>query len=84
MLTRETPRTRRLNIVLSESLVERLAACAEGRGTSMSAFVRDAVERECARTQEQLLAEAAEALAGLYETDRELTVFTALDGEDFA
>ena len=50
----------------------------------MSAFVREAVERECERAQEQALSEAAESLAALYESDRELTAFLALDGEDFA
>ena len=84
MLNNEAPKTRRLNILLSESLVECLSASAEDRGMSMSAFVREAVEKECARTQEQILAEAAESLAPLYESDEELTAFMALDGEDFA
>ena len=84
MLNNEAPKTRRLNILLSESLVECLSASAEDRGMSMSAFVREAVEKECARTQEQILAEAAESLAPLYESGEELTAFMALDGEDFA
>jgi len=84
MLTNEAPKTRRLNILLSESLIECLSASAEDRGMSMSAFVREAVEKECERTREQILAEAAESLAALYESDGELTAFTALDGEDFA
>jgi len=46
--------------------------------------VRHAVERECQRTQEDALAQAADALAGLYRSDKELTSFLALDGEDFA
>ena len=84
MLANEAPKTRRLNILLSESLVECLSASAEERGMSMSAFVREAVEKECERTREQILAEAAESLATLYESDEELIAFTALDGEDFA
>ena len=84
MLTNEAPKTRRLNILLNESLIECLSASAEERGMSMSAFVREAVEKECERTQEQILAKAAESLAALYESDRELTAFTALDGEEFA
>lgn len=84
MLAREAPKTRRLNIMVSESLIECLAANAENRGMTMSAFVREAVERECERTQEQVLAEAAETLASLYESDQELTTFSSLDGEDFA
>jgi len=84
MLTGEAPKTRRLNIMLSETLIECLTASAEDRGMSMSAFVREAVKRECERTQEQALAEAAESLAAFYESDRELTAFLSLDGEDFA
>ena len=84
MMNNEAPKTRRLNILLSESLGECLSASAEDRGMSMSAFVREAVEKECERTQEQILAEAAESLATLYESDEELTAFMALDGEDFA
>jgi post-segregation antitoxin (ccd killing protein) len=84
MYANETPKTRRLNILVSESLIECLAANAEDRGMTMSAFVRQAVERECERTQDQLLAEAADSLLSLYETDKELTAFSDLDGEEFA
>jgi post-segregation antitoxin (ccd killing protein) len=84
MLTNEAPKTRRLNIMVSETLIECLASNAEDRGVSMSAFVREAIERECERTQEQVLVEAAESLASLYESDRELTAFLALDGDEFA
>ena len=84
MLSTEASKTRRLNIMVSESLIECLAASAEDRGMSMSAFVRQAVERECERTQDQVLAEAAESLASLYESDSELTAFLTLDGEEFA
>ena len=84
MLSNEASKTRRLNIMVSESLIECLAANAEDRGMSMSAFVRQAVERECERTQDQVLAEAAESLAPLYESDSELTAFLTLDGEELA
>ena len=84
MVANKAPKTRRVNILLSETLIERLSSSAEERGMSMSAFVREAVERECERTQEQILAEAAESLASLYETDEGLTAFTVLDGDDFA
>jgi post-segregation antitoxin (ccd killing protein) len=84
MLAAEAPKTRRLNIMISESLVECLSTSAESRGMSVSAFVRHAVERECERTREEALAQAADALAGLYRSDNELTAFLTLDGEDFA
>ncbi len=84
MLSDGSPKTRRINIMVSESLLECLAANAEDRGMSMSAFVREAVEKECERTQEQVLAEAAESLASRYESDGALTAFLALDGDEFA
>lgn len=84
MLANEAPKTRKLNIMVSETLLKCLAANAEDRGMSMSAFVREAVARECERTQEQALAEAAESLASLYESDSELTAFLSLDGDEFA
>jgi predicted DNA binding CopG/RHH family protein len=65
LLSNEAPKTRRINIMLSESLMECLAASAEDRGMSMSAFVRQAVERECERMQNLILAEAVESLAPL-------------------
>jgi predicted DNA binding CopG/RHH family protein len=65
MLSNEAPKTCRINIMLSESLIECLAAGAEDRGMSMSAFVRQAVERECERMQNLILAEAVESLAPL-------------------
>jgi hypothetical protein len=51
---------------------------------TVSAFVRRAVERECERAQEETLTHAADALADLYRTDKELTAFLALDGEPIA
>jgi predicted DNA-binding protein len=84
MLSTEAPKTRRLSIMVSEPLIEYLAASAEDRGMTMSAFVREAVQRECERTQDQLLADAANALASLYESDQDLTAFSVLDGEDFS
>ena len=68
---------------MSESEMERLSAAAEHSGISMSAFVRLAVERESDRNRERALEEAAELLASLYESDSELTAFTALDGDAF-
>ena len=76
-------KSRRLNIVMSESEIERLSTAAKHSGMSMSAFVRLAVEKETDRRRERALEEAAEALAHMYESDSELTAFTALDGEDF-
>lgn len=84
MLTSEAPKTRRLNIMISESLIEWASATAETRGITVSAFVREALVKECERAQEQAIAQAAEALALLYNSDENLTAFLALDGDDFA
>jgi post-segregation antitoxin (ccd killing protein) len=81
MLTAEVHKTRRLNIVVSEDLVECISSNAQSQGVTLSAFVRRAVERECARAQEAALAHAAEMLADHYAADKELTAFLALDGE---
>lgn len=77
-------KTQRLNILVSKSLDRRLSEAAEKYDTSKSAFVRQAVEREMARREEKELAQAADELASLYESDEELTAFTALDSEDFS
>lgn len=79
-----TSRIRRVNIVINETLVEWASMAAASRGISMSAFVREALERERERCREVEIAKAAEALAPLYSMDCDLTAFTALDGEDFA
>jgi len=81
MLTAEVHKTRRLNVVVSEDLVECLSTSAQGQGITLSAFVRRAVERECERAQEAMLATAAESLVDRYANDRELTAFLALDGD---
>jgi hypothetical protein len=84
MVVTKSPKTRRLNIVLDESLEACISSNAKTNGMSISAFVRRAVERECARAQEQALAQTASSLADLYRSDKELTAFLALDGDDFA
>ena len=84
MVTKDANKTTRLNIMVSEYLDKCLTESAKKRDLSKSAFVRLAVERECACTQDEILAVAAEAVAHIYETDKELTAFSSLDAEDFA
>ncbi len=81
MLT--VPKDRRLNLMISETLLERASLAAEALGISVSAFVREALENECERSQEQAIARAAEALAPLYVADENRTAFSALDSDDF-
>jgi len=76
-------RTRRLNIVVSEPLHEKLTEMANQYDESKSDIVRVAVEREIERRKQETLEEAAELLAPLYEENEELLVFTSLDGEEF-
>jgi len=84
MVVADGPRTRRVNVLITETLIEWASTTAEARGMSMSAFVREALEREHERYREEAIARAAELLAPAYSTDDELTAFTDLDGEDFA
>ena len=80
----ETARTRRVNIVVNETLIQWASTTAESRGISVSALVREALEKERDRYREEAIAKAAESLVSLYSTDQNLVAFTALDGEDFA
>jgi post-segregation antitoxin (ccd killing protein) len=79
----EGQKTRRLNVMISDDLLRCLAETAQRRGVSVSAVVRQAVEREYRLSQDEDLARIAEALAPLYMTDKELTAFHSLDGEAF-
>lgn len=84
MAASDSKKSRRLNIMVSESLVEWAMSTAESRGMSLSALVRESLEAERERTLDQKIAEAAESLVDMYENDQELTAFTSLDGDDFA
>jgi post-segregation antitoxin (ccd killing protein) len=83
MMAIDSEQGRRLNIMIGEKLLMWVSAAAKSRGVSVSALVRDALERELVRAREEDLSRAAEELAPLYETDIELTALTALDGENF-
>ncbi len=82
MGAQDTNKTIRLHIMVSKYLDNCLTESAKKRDLSKSAFVRLAVERECARTQHEILAAEAEALAHIYEADNELTAFSSLDAEE--
>lgn len=84
MLVVDAPKTRRLNIMVSENLIEWATVTAESRGVTVSALVREALERELERSREVAIAKAADCLAPLYKSIDELTAFTALDAEEFA
>lgn len=84
MTASESKKSKRLNVMVSESLVEWAASAAESRGISLSALVRNSLEAERERELERQISQAAESLAKMYEEDDELTAFTALDGDEFA
>jgi post-segregation antitoxin (ccd killing protein) len=84
VIASESKKTRRLNVMVSESLVEWAASTAESRGMSLSALVRDSLQAEKERSLERQITQAADSLANMYENDHELTAFTALDGDEFA
>lgn len=81
MVAYDGPRTQRLNVMLSESLLARIDQAAASRGISKSALVRLAIEKELERSKEKELRKVSEALAPLYKTDKELTAFSTLDAE---
>ena len=84
MFATGTSKTRRVNIMISETLIEWASRTAKTRGISVSALVREALEREREQSREQAIAEAAESLAALYRSDENLSAFRALDGDDLA
>ena len=84
MFATGTSKTRRVNIMISETLIEWASRTAETRGISVSALIREALEREREQSREQAIAQAAESLAAVYRSDENLTAFLALDGDDFA
>ena len=77
-------KNKRLNILVSESLVDWAASTAESRGISLSAFIRQSLEAEKERILESQISSAADLLVDLYENDDELTAFTSLDGDEFS
>lgn len=80
----DAPKSCRMNIVISEPLVEWAERTARSRGMSVSELVRRALEMELQRSLDESVAHAAEALAALYASDAELTAFRAIDGDGFA
>ncbi len=76
-------KTRKIQIMISDSLNNQLSQASDRSGVTKSAFVRVALEREFARDKQLELECVVHNLARLYEASQELTAFSALDGEDF-
>lgn len=77
-------KSKRLNILVSESLLDWATTAAKSRGLSLSAFIRQSLEAEKERILENQISFAADTLVDLYENDDELTSFTSIDGDEFA
>jgi len=74
---------RRMNILLTGSLSDRLSEVSRKAGVSKTAFIRQAVEHELQRSRDEELRLKVAEIAPLYHTNEELTVFSSLDGEEF-
>jgi len=60
-----------------------LTEIAQKERRSLSDLIREMLQAELEKRRQQELTQAAQALLADYQTDPELTAFTALDGEDF-
>ena len=72
----------RTQILLKPSQHRHLAEIAHLENRSLSEIVREMIDAQLAIRKRQDMANAAQALLSDYQTDPELTAFTALDGEE--
>ena len=80
MLAKE--KKQRVNIMLDETQRFFLDNLAEESNTSVSEVIRNIVQEFKKKNQTMRLAKAAEELAEEYSVNDELTIFSALDGEE--
>jgi predicted CopG family antitoxin len=73
----------RTQILLDPEQHRSLQEIARRERRSFSDVVREMLTRQLAERKQQELASAAQALLADYQSDTDLTAFTALDGEDF-
>ena len=71
----------RTDVLLRPKTRSELADIARRRGRSVSEVVREMLHRELADRKKRDMAVAAQVLLPDYQTDEELTAFTALDGD---
>ncbi len=76
-------RLERTQVLLEPEHHRALIEIAQRENTSVSEVLRRMIDEQLRLRRKQALAQAAEALRADYESDQELTAFTALDGEDF-
>ena len=73
----------RTQILLEKTQHEMLAQIAREERRSLSEIVREMIGRELLYRQRRQMAMAARELQADYNTDPELTAFTAIEGDDF-
>ena len=77
-----TTRYVRTQILLDPEMRAKLDELAHREQRSLSDLLREMVRNQLRLRRKQEMVEAARELLTDYETDAELTAFTALDGED--
>ena len=77
-----TTRFDRTQILLEPEQRRRLARIALLEKRSLSDVVREMIDMELAARKRREMEAAAQALLSDYQSDQDLTAFTALDGED--
>ena len=77
-----TSRFDRTQILLEPAQRSKLTRIANLEKRSLSDVVREMIDAQLATRKRREMAEAAKALLTDYQTDKELTAFSALDGEE--
>lgn len=72
----------RTQILLDPTQRKQLLHIARAEKRSLSDVVREMINTQLAERKRQEMTAAAQALLPDYQSDKELTAFTALDGED--
>lgn len=78
----EEKKKARIQLVLGEGQKKYLTSAAEREDLSVSAFIRKLVDEHRQRHIELELEAAARELLAEYQSNDELTAFTALDGDE--
>lgn len=73
----------RTQILLEDDQHQQLTEIARQEKRSVSDLVRQIVDSGLRARKRSALQAAAERMAPIYSSDKELTAFTTLDGEDF-
>ena len=73
----------RTQIMLEQEQHKVLTEMAQSQNRSLSDLIREMLDDQLELNRQRRLADAAQALLADYETDPELTAFTAIDGDIF-